>query len=188
VISRFLLEFAFIFSSMKSDYATPLLTKIYNTIGFLMLILAVGLTAFGFYCALTERGGAPLLQIFAYAGGAIILALLAFGVAEAVNFVGRTAYRATQIHSLLLGAETALQNRLRSIEGVLNSINANEIISQMPPPPAAGFRYQVEGAEKGPFTAAEIEAFHVSGIILADTPLIREGEMEWRNYGHYFGS
>lgn len=142
---------------MSTKYERPILTSIFYVLGVLALIGAVPCLFESFVAAVTV----------AAAG------IIYFGIGQAVDYLARTAHSTDRLCTLF---ETSVSDRLKSIE---NSLSASSPESSQP---SKGYFFSTDGQQQGPVSASDLRSMRKDGLIADDTPVLREGESEWRRF------
>ena len=152
-----------------SEYKTPILSTIFSVFGVLALLGA-------------------LLSILFSPTTAVMLAIagiIYFGFAQVIDYLGRTAHSTDRLCTIL---ESSVVQHIKSIESRLSSTTPFHVrmdsVPAAPPPrstrPGAVYHYAADGAQQGPFTAADMQDFRAASVITDDTPVFRDGETQWR--------
>ena len=174
---------------MKS-YKTPILSSVFYFLGSLVLLGALLWVVVGIILAGETRSALPLLPAIGVALALVFAALIYFGVAQAIEYLGRTAHSTNRLCTLI---ETTLGQRIQSIEQRLSSatpilVRMDNISTAAPSSGARGgavYHYSTDGTLEGPFTATELKKFRSDGVITDDTQVFREGDSQWRAYREF---
>ena len=154
---------------MSKPYTRPLLSKV-----FALIALACGLVAvFAMLAAIvdTSNGHSGHGGWFA-AVVSISLAAIYLGIGEVIAFLGRASHRSERIASLLADE---LGPQLKRIEDLLGSPARTAA-----PSTKDEYFYAKDGAEAGPFTAADIRSLRAEGAITDTTSVFRTGDKDWQ--------
>jgi hypothetical protein len=143
--------------TMSTKYERPILTTIFYILGVLALIGAL-------LC---------VLESFVAAVTVAVVGIIYFGVGQAVDYLARTAHATDRLCILF---ETSVSDRLKSIE---SSLAASAAASSQP---SKGYFFSADGQQQGPVSAADLRSMRKDGLIADDTPVLREGENEWRRF------
>jgi hypothetical protein len=54
--------------------------------------------------------------------------------------------------------------------------------SSASPQPAKGYYFSTDGKQQGPVPASDLRSMRKDGLIADDTPILREGETQWRRF------
>jgi hypothetical protein len=161
---------------MSIEYKQPILTSIFNILGILSIIGAA-------------IGGAMICSDSLSEGIAVIIGgvfagIVYIGIGQAVDYLARTAYTTSQLSTIL---ETSVMQRLASIESRFSPATTLTVrIDSTPPPPSSrggDYYYAADGTTKGPRSVGDLRRLWKEGIIRLDTPVLRDGETQWRTYG-----
>lgn len=171
----------------QTPYKAPILTTIFNVLGSLVLVGAVLFILFMLIAGVASKEPAVLFPAIATAVVAVLTAIGYFGIAQVIDFLGRTAHSTDRLCSIL---DSSVISHLTSIEQRLSSSTPLLVrVDSVPaaPPPRTGragavFHYAVDGAQQGPFTAADMRDFRGAGVLAEETPVFREGESQWRTF------
>jgi hypothetical protein len=71
---------------------------------------------------------------------------------------------------------TKMERHLDGIEISLSSTNPTSSS------PQAAYYYSTDGQQQGPLAAADLRSIRKDGLITDETPVLREGESQWRTY------
>lgn len=132
--------------------------------------------------------GEALFYVVIYAVIGVLTSFLYFGVAQVINFVGRTSH---SMERLCLILDTKVLNRLDSIERRLSPITplSVKIVSNQNNPnyknQEAVYHYHLNDIEHGPFNHAELLKLYTAGVLSPETPVISSADIEWRKYKDY---
>ena len=155
---------------MSTKYERPILTSIFYALGGLALIGAVICLA----TSLTEGITIALIGI------------IYFGIAQAVDYLARAAHSTDRLCTIL---ETSITERLKSIESSLSPATPLTVRIDSTPPPRsiptrqqAAYYFSADGTQQGPLAASDLKNMRKDGLIADDTPVLREGESQWRAY------
>jgi len=160
-------------------YKTPILSLIFNVLGVLVLVGALGWLVLGIVTAGESRSVATLLPTIGVSLAAVLSALIYFGVAQAIDYLGRTAHSTNRLCDLL---ETSIVRHMQSIETRLNSSTPIRVRMDQGKEDKARFYYNSDGTQEGPFTAAEMRHFRESGIVTLATQMRLDGDSQWRTF------
>ena len=112
----------------------------------------------------------------------VLTALIYFGVAQAIDYLGRTAHSTNRLCNLI---ETSVVRHIQSIETRISSSTPIRVRIDQPQEDKARYHYTADGPQEGPFTAAEMRDFRESGVISTATQVFREGDSDWRTFKDY---
>ena len=143
--------------TMSTKYKRPILTSIFNILGMLALIGAV-------LC---------LFQSFDAGVTVAVAGVIYFGIGQAVDYLARTAHSTDRLCTLF---ETSVADRLRSIESSLSA--SSSAASQ----PTKAYYFSTDGQQQGPVSATDLRGMRKDGLIADDTPVLRDGETQWRTF------
>ena len=79
-------------------------------------------------------------------------------------------------HSMMQHIFTKMESHLDGIEISLSSTRPASSSTQV------AYYYSTDGQQQGPLDAAGLRSMRKDGLITDDTPVLREGEAEWRTY------
>lgn len=174
----------------RTQYQPPILTGIFNVLGVLVLVGAVLFILYMLSAGVAAKEPAVLFPAIATAVVAVLASIVYFGIAQVIDFLGRTAHFTDRLSTTL---ETSVIPRLTSIEQRLSS--GTPLVVRVDSSPAAPplrtgrvgavFHYTADGAQQGPFTPADMKDFRVAEVLADETPVFREGESQWRTYRDY---
>jgi hypothetical protein len=153
---------------MSHPYTRPMLSK-----AFAVIAVACGLVAlFAMIAAVvdTSNGHSGHGGWFT-AVVAISLAAIYLGIGEVIAFLNRSSAQSERIASLLANE---LGPQLKRIEDLLGSPARTA-----PPSTKDEYFYAKDGAEAGPFTAADIRSLRAEGAITDTTSVFRTGDKDW---------
>ncbi|MCD6049481.1 MAG: domain 2 [Verrucomicrobia bacterium] len=159
-------------------YKTPILSTISNLFGAFMLLGAVG----WIFLAFTADNAMPLYTSIGFTVFLALSALIQFGTAQVIDYLGRTAHSSERLCHIL---ENSFADRLTSLENRLSSAAPLTVrIDTAPPPP--GFRhkyfYSIDGSKTGPLSADEVRKLWGDNVVRDHTPVLQEGDTQWRTY------
>jgi hypothetical protein len=160
---------------MSTEYQKPILTSLLNFLGVVIILGTVTMSALKM--ASNAWGDAFSIII-----GGILAGLIYLGVGQAVDYLARTAHATTQLTTLL---QSSIAPRLENIEGRLSPSNPVVVrIDTLPFPPSAttAYYYYTNGSKHGPVPASQVRQLWGDGMIQDESPLLREGDTEWRTY------
>ncbi len=157
---------------MNAKHETPILTRVLCIFGVATIIVAV--IGGGVICA-----GESLSEGIAIIVGGIFAGIIYIGIGQAVDFLARTAYSTSRLCTIL---ETSITDRLRAIE---NSVPASSVTPTASSSSKAGYYFSTNGEQQGPVEASDLRLMRKDGLITDDTPVLREGESEWRRFRDY---
>jgi hypothetical protein len=174
-----------------NKYKTPILTGVFNVFGALAIVTPIIL--WFYYAGSGGRGGSADQFIYVFLVG-IYVGLLNFGIAQIVDYIGRTAFTNEQIMRTLPSIVNALEKMDQRMAGSLplrispvETVECPEPVRAAAKPKQSPARYfcSMDGAQAGPFSAEKIRSMTRSRKINSDTPVIREGEEEWKTLADY---
>jgi len=142
---------------MSTKYERPILTSIFYILGVLALIGAV-------LC---------LYESFVAAVTVAVAGIFYFGIGQAVDYLARTAHSTDRLCTLF---ETSVSDRLKSIE---SSLSASSSASSQQ---SKGYFFSTDEQQQGPVSAADLRSMRKDGLVADDTPVLREGETQWRRF------
>ena len=135
-------------------------------------------------------GSLALLPAIGVALALVFTALVYFGVAQAIDYLGRTSHSSDRLCTLI---EESLARQIQRIEQRLTS--ATPILVRMDKSAAAAptssarsgavYYYSSDGTQQGPFTASDIKEFRDADVITDETQVFREGDSQWRAYREF---
>ena len=159
-----------------NDYKTPILSSVFNILGALVLLGA--LLCVVLPIAMAGRSDLPLALVPAIgvALAMVLTALIYFGIAQAIDYLGRTAHSTHRLCHLI---ETTVVRRIQSIESRLDSSMPIRVRVDQD---KARFYHNLDGKQEGPFTEAEMRDLRESGVITVTTPVFCEGDAQWRTF------
>jgi hypothetical protein len=156
-------------------HETPILTRVLYTFAALTIIGAV--VGGVMICSDSVSEGIAVIV------GGLFAGVIYIGIGQAVDYLARTAHATDQLSTIL---ETSITQRLESIEGRLSPSTSLLVrVDSTPPPPNARteFYYSTDGTKQGPASANDMRLLWGNGVVRDDTPVIRDGESQWRTYG-----
>jgi hypothetical protein len=156
---------------MTTKHETPILASILNAFGVATTVIATVCGAV-MSCGDSFRGGIMVIL------GGIFAGLIYLGIAQAVDFLARATSSTNRVCAIL---ETSITERLRAIE-------SSSFASPVPPRPGgsnARYFYFTNVEEQGPVGASDLRRMRKDGLVTEDTPVLREGETEWRSFGDF---
>ena len=165
-----------------NDYKSPILSSVFNILGALVLGGAIVWVFLGIIMAGKSGSALSLIPAIGIALALVLTALIYFGVAQAIDYLGRTAHSTNRLCSLI---ETSIVRPIESIETRISASTPFRVRIDQPNEDKARYHYTAYGTQEGPFTAAEMRDFHESGVITKSTQVFREGESDWRTYKEY---
>jgi len=156
---------------MATAYKPPILTSIFRILGVLTLVLGApaGLL-------LSTESATPGVELMLLS---FIGCVIYFGMAQAVDYLARTAYSTDRLCTIL---ETTIVERLRAIE---SNHSAPVAPAAATAPGKVGYYYSTDGTQQGPVDANDLKLMHRDGLVTDDTPVLREGDSEWRRFRDY---
>ena len=148
--------------TMKTKDDRPVLTSIFYVLGVVALVGAI-------LCAFES---VSLAIAVAVAG------IIYFGIGQAVDYLARTAHSTERLCTIL---ETSITERLRAIEtSSLPPVSPTTLSSSK-----VRYYYSTDGEQQGPADASDLKLMRKDGLITDDTPVLREGESQWRKFRDY---
>jgi hypothetical protein len=164
---------------MSKTHETPILTRVLRTFGWATII--IGIISGAAICANDSLGEGIAIII-----GSVFAGIIYIGIAQAVDFLARTAFSTDQLCTILA---TSVRVQSKSIEALLSSAKPSADKRSIPPPPPmpttrqpAVFHFAMDDSNQGPFTHIDMKDFRAAGVVADDTPVFRDGETEWRTY------
>lgn len=162
-------------------YKTPILSTVSNVLGAFMLLGALGWIFLGIFTG-DSRSSVPLYAAIIIAVLLVLSALIHFGTAQVIDYLGRTAHSTERLCHIL---ENSLADRLTSLENRLSPANPLTVrIDSIPAAPGARHKYfySLEGRKTGPLSADEIRKLWGDNVVRDHTPVFQEGDTQWRTY------
>jgi hypothetical protein len=101
-----------------NDYKTPILSSVFNILGALVLAGAVLWVILGIVVAGDSRSALALLPAIGVALALVLTALIYFGVAQAIDYLGRTAHSTNRLCKLI---EKSVVRHIQSIDTRISS-------------------------------------------------------------------
>jgi hypothetical protein len=157
---------------MTTKHETPILTRVLYIFGAVTIIGAV--IGVGVICAAES-----LSEGIAVAIGGVFAGIIYIGIGQAVDYLARTAHSTDRFCTIL---ETSITERLRAIE---NSCSAPPVAPTTSVSSKAGYYYSTDGVQEGPVDASDLRLMRKDGLITDDTPVLRDGESQWRRFRDY---
>jgi GYF domain 2 len=159
---------------MSTTHETPILTRVLYTFGALTIIGAVIIGGVMIYFDSLSAGIAVI-------AGGLFAGIVYIGIGQTVDYLARTAHATDQLSAVLQGS---IAQRLESIEGRLSPPLLVRV-DTTPPSPAArsSYYFSLDGTKQGPLPASEMRRLWGGGVLRDDTPVLRDGETQWRTYG-----
>ncbi|HZL14456.1 MAG TPA: DUF4339 domain-containing protein [Verrucomicrobiae bacterium] len=157
---------------MNTKHETPILTRVLYVFGVATIILAV--IGGGVICAAESASEGVAVII-----GGIFAGIIYIGIGQAVDYLARTAHSTDRLCSIL---ETSITERLRAIE---NNSYAPPVAPTTSSSSKVGYYYSTDGEQQGPVDASDLRLMRKDNLITDDTPVLREGESEWRRFRDY---
>jgi len=190
------------------NYKTPILTWIFGFAGVLDLLGAI---VFMMISHSRDAESSPtLVPTYIIALAMISSGVVCLGIAQAIDFLGRTAHStedlcvlveesqpqvtsaqtALAIQRLCTLIETSVVSKIQSIEQRLSSstpilVQLDKIPASTPPPDTpktVKYYYSTDGTQQGPYTASELKEYRSNGVIADKTSVFRKGDSEWRTF------
>ena len=149
--------------TMSTKYERPILTSVFYILGVLTLI----------------GGVLCLFQSFATGVTVAVAGVIYFGIGQAVDYLARTAHSTDRLCTLF---ESSVSGRLKSIESSMSRVAASGSTTSQP---TKGYFFSTDGQQEGPVSAADLRSMRKDGLIADDTPVMREGETQWRRFQDY---
>ena len=156
---------------MITAYKPPVLTSIFRILGVLTLILG-GLGGL-IQCADSPTQGVELMFL------SLLGCLFYFGLGQALDYLARTAFSTERLCTIL---EITIDKRLRTIE---SNHSTQPIASPTTAPGKERYYYSTDGTQQGPVDTNDLKMMRKDGLVTEETPVLREGESEWRKYQDY---
>jgi GYF domain 2 len=156
---------------MSTQHETPILTRILYVFGAVTIVGAVigGVVI----CADSLSEGIAIII------GGVSAGIIYIGIGQAVDYLARTAYSTDRFCTIL---QTSITERLRAIE---NSSSAPPVAPTTSPGSKVGYYYSTDGAQQGPVDATDLRMMRKDDLITDDTPVLRDGETQWRRFRDY---
>ena len=104
--------------------------------------------------------------------------IIYLGIGQAVDYLARTAHSTDRLCTIL---ETSIMERLRAIE---NS-NSTPVAPPISSSSKMGYYYSTDGTQQGPVDASDLRLLRKDGLVTDDTPVLREGDSQWRRFRDY---
>ncbi len=188
------------------EYREPILSTIFTVLGGLVLIGSVIWLIICVFGASEARSSLPLLPAIGVAVALVLSALIYFGLAQTIDYLGRTAHSTDRLCTLvqtsltqqgehsatitdLLSKSTKatdrMWNTLDDIDTLLREAGLpkplGEASTQSAPPAKAQLRFYVSEANEatGPFSVSEIQQRLQQGVLSSETLILREGTKNW---------
>jgi hypothetical protein len=155
---------------MNKTHETPILTRVLQVFGVATII--IGVIAGVVICADSASAGIAVIV------GSIFTGIIYIGIAQAVDYLARTAFSTDRLCTIL---DTSITERLRAIESSSYSPTAPTTSSTS----KVGYFYSTDGSQQGPVDANDLRMMRKDGLITDDTAVLREGETEWRKFRDY---
>ena len=165
-----------------NDYKSPILSSVFNILGALVLGGAAFWVILGIIMGGESRSTLALLPAIGIALALILTALIYFGVAQAIDYLGRTAHSTNLLCKLI---ETSVVRHIQKIETRISSTTPICVRIDQPKEEKARYHFTANGTQEGPLTAAEMRDFCESGVISISTQVFRDGDSYWRTFEHY---
>ena len=152
---------------MSTKHATPILTRVLYYFGVATIVF--GVIGGAVICADSLSEGIAVII------GSIFAGIIYIGIGQSVDFLARTAFSTDRVCTIL---ETSITERLRAIE---SSSSASPVA-----PALAGstvrYYYSTNGEQQGLVDASDLRMMRKDGLVTDDTPVLREGESDWRKF------
>lgn len=136
-----------------------------------------------------------LLCILAFLAGAGVQAVAQSAIHEIEAFI---LYLISAVFFVGAGIVEAVNNARKRLEPTIQSVadtsraTAETIralreqlvsaSSSSPAPSQTLYYYTTDGQQQGPLSAADLRGMRKDGLIADDTPVLRDGESQWRTY------
>lgn len=143
---------------MNTKHEQPFTSMLFYMLGVLALVGA-GICLF--------QSSFPTAIMVALAG------MIYFAIGQALDYLACTAHSTDRLCTIL---ETSVADRLKSLEGSLPP--SSPASSQ----PTKGYYFSTDGQQQGPLAATDLRSMRKDGLIADDTPVLREGDSQWRTY------
>jgi len=172
---------------MKKKYRVPDSVEVLQVVAWVLVGLGALLVVLGI-AGLDELGG----RIVIFPGIGVLLCGLLYFVFAGIREAGeRTAYYAQHAAELL---------EKMDMERTAEKAGTSMSFAMQTPPPLSGNasgpeklkpaarRFFVEkpgGEQQGPLDIADLQRLLNAGVIVAETPVFREGDEEWRKLGDF---
>lgn len=156
---------------MNKPHETPILTRVLRTFGWATII--IGVISGAVICATDSMGGGIAIII-----GSVFAGIIYIGIAQAVDYLARTAFSTVRLCTIL---ETSITERLRAIETSAYTPVAPLTSSTS----KSSYYYSTDGTQQGPVDATDLRMMRKDGLVTDDTPVLREGETDWRKFRDY---
>lgn len=159
-------------------YSRPILSRIFDLFACIVFVGA-GLCAVAFFAGETQPG---LLG----AGALIVAGIIYIGIGQVIDYLARTAYNTSEL--LRLAENNAVSQAVAQASLPAAAAHAPAPFkspAKSAPRKFSKYFYSVDGGQEGPFEAFEIKSFRDEGVITDSTPVIMEGDSEWRTFRHY---
>jgi len=112
--------------------------------------------------------------------------LINLGIAQVVDYLGRSAHSSMLIADLLKDVLRVNKQSVVLMGDLLKAMNNREESRAETRVDGEGtrkmYRYAVDGMEQGPFSAKDMREFKNAGVVKDDTPVYRDGDSDWRTY------
>ena len=171
------------------NYKRPILSVFFEVIGSLCLIVGILLlvVVVGMFMSDSDDVGELLSAI--PAGLLLLLSgLLYFGLAQTINFLGRTAFNTSEIkkfNSSVPARLRTVQSSIKGLENIQRRILKHLVSDQGESPIYYIDRGESQSDDSEPITATYLKELYLAGSITKETAVFREGDSEWRKYGDY---
>ena len=156
---------------MSKPHETPILTRVLQTFGVATIIIGV---IAGAVTCVADSAPVGITVII----GSIFAGIIYIGIAQAVDFLARTAFHTERLCIIL---ETSITERLRAIESSAHTPVAPTTTSTS----KASYYYSTDGSQQGPVDSTDLRMMRKDGLVTDDTPVLREGETQWRKFRDY---
>lgn len=156
---------------MNKTHESPILTRVLYIYGFLTIVFAI---IGGVVVCFTDSVS---IGVGICIGGSFT-GIIYIGIGQAVDYLARTAHSTEQLCTIL---ETSITNRLRAIENSSYTPVAPTTSSNS----KASYYYTTDGTQQGPVDATDLRMMRKDGLVTDDTPVLREGETQWRKFRDY---
>ena len=157
---------------MSTSYKRPILSTIFDFLGAIVLI-GGGICIVGGFVSTGER------YLIGSGIAGIVVAIFYFGVAQVIDFLGRTAFATNRLATII---EINIVEHIKRIESRLDSSTPIRVRVDQPKQDKPRFHYMANETQEGPFTAAEMHEFRESGVVTPRTQVFRDGDSNWRTF------
>lgn len=167
---------------VTTEYERPKLSVYFENLGRIFILLSIVAII---YCLYGEK---PLLAIIVGLSG-FLTVFLYFGMAQVIDFLGRTAYNSERLCNLMNSSIVSQMTATKELKAIkvrlflARPFNARvDDIAKASPTDSMIYHYTVYGHQEGPFTAENLKRLHSVGVLEDNSPVFKEGDSEWRTF------